>query len=103
MASYLACLNFIILPVHKSYRPTVNEHTSTNPFDVSWTTVFTHSFIRNWNCPLVMEYGQAAVAGLVHFYTGLLYAVMPKIITHNRFTALLEYVRDHPGEQVLER
>ena len=23
--------------------------------------------------------------------------------THNRFTALLEYVRDHPGEQVPER
>jgi len=23
--------------------------------------------------------------------------------THNHFTALLEYVRDHPGEQVLER
>ena len=23
--------------------------------------------------------------------------------THNRFTALLEYVQDHPGEQVLER
>jgi len=23
--------------------------------------------------------------------------------THNRFTALLEYVRDHPGEQVQER
>ena len=23
--------------------------------------------------------------------------------THNRFTALLEYVRDHPGEQVSER
>jgi len=22
--------------------------------------------------------------------------------THNRFTALLEYVRDHPGEQVPE-
>ena len=25
------------------------------------------------------------------------------ISTHNRFTALLEYVRDHPGEQVPER
>jgi len=23
--------------------------------------------------------------------------------THNRFTALLKYVRDHPGEQVPER
>jgi len=23
--------------------------------------------------------------------------------THNRFTALLEFVRDHPGEQVPER
>ena len=23
--------------------------------------------------------------------------------THNRFTAFLEYVRDHPGEQVPER
>jgi len=23
--------------------------------------------------------------------------------THNRFTAVLEYVRDHPGEQVPER
>ena len=23
--------------------------------------------------------------------------------THNRFTALLEYVRDHPGEQLPER
>jgi len=23
--------------------------------------------------------------------------------THNHFTALLEYVRDHPGEQVPER
>jgi len=23
--------------------------------------------------------------------------------THNRFTALLEYVRDHPGEQVPAR
>jgi len=23
--------------------------------------------------------------------------------THNRFTALLEYVQDHPGEQVPER
>jgi len=23
--------------------------------------------------------------------------------THNRFTALLEYVRDYPGEQVPER
>jgi len=29
MTSYLACLNFIILPVRKSYRPTVNEHTVT--------------------------------------------------------------------------
>jgi len=32
---------------------------------------------------------------------------MPKLVgqphTHNRFTALLEYVRDHPGEQVPER
>jgi len=25
------------------------------------------------------------------------------LYTHNRFTALLEYVRDHPGEQVPER
>jgi len=23
--------------------------------------------------------------------------------THNRFTALLEYVQDHPGEQIPER
>jgi len=23
--------------------------------------------------------------------------------THNRYTALLEFVRDHPGEQVPER
>jgi len=26
-----------------------------------------------------------------------------KTHTHNRFTALLEFVRDHPGEQVPER
>jgi len=24
-------------------------------------------------------------------------------VTHNRFTALLEFVRDYPGEQVPER
>jgi len=30
MASYL-CLNFIILSVRKSYRPTVNEHTKHKP------------------------------------------------------------------------
>jgi len=56
-----------------------------NPFNVSWTTTFRHSFIRNWNCPLAAgrAYGQAAAAGLVHFYIGVLYAVMPKIVKSN--------------------
>ena len=31
------------------------------------------------------------------------WGVCQYIHTHNRFTALLEYVRDHPGEQVPER
>jgi len=44
--------------------------------------MFRHSFIRNLNCLLAAgrAYGQAAVAGLVLFYTGVLYAVMPIII-----------------------
>jgi len=30
-------------------------------------------------------------------------AAIKKARTHNRFTTLLEYVQDHPGEQVPER
>jgi len=32
-----------------------------------------------------------------------LYIVFIVTHTHNRFTALLKFVRDHPGEQVPER
>jgi len=47
--------------------------------------MFRHSFIRNWNYPLTagQAYGQAAAAGLVHFYTGVLCAVTPKIFKSN--------------------
>jgi len=31
------------------------------------------------------------------------FKLRPATHTHNRFTALLEYVWDHPGEQVPER
>jgi len=34
---------------------------------------------------------------------GVQIASITKNNTHNRFTALLEFVRDHPGEQVPER
>jgi len=67
MASYLARLNFIILPVHKSYRPIVNEHTKYNykPIQCELDDNV-HSLIRNWK---------------IHFYMGVLYAVglTPKI------------------------
>jgi len=42
----------------------------------------------------------------LHLFTYLMFVKYSRRVhTHtlNRFTALLEYVRDHPGEQVPER
>jgi len=38
-----------------------------------------------------------------HVTTALIENLDTKVITHNRFTAGLEYVRVHPGQQVPER
>jgi len=56
-------------------------------------------------------YGELLLAICVVFlhvhHTANIFRTVDKLlfqqIVHNRFTALLEYVRDHPDEQVTER
>ena len=108
MASYLAYLNLINLPVRKSY--TVNERA--NPFDelddeefrkrfrLTKATVYstcTSTILENYSIEFTIdkilihykseipatrayELLQAAAAGLVHFILGVLYVVAPKLV-----------------------
>jgi len=47
--------------------------------------------------------GNVSVMHNAHISSHHVYLCTKYTHTHNRFTALLEYVRDHPGEQVPER
>jgi len=51
-----------------------------------------HDVLRTW-IDASIDWQQAESLGWIFEYTH----------THNRFTAFLEYVRDHPGKQVPER
>jgi len=54
-----------------------------------------------WGAGMVICLGRGAHLHMVHHMP--LPLTVTHTHTHNHFTALLEYVRDHPGEQVPER
>ena len=61
----------------------------------SWTNQFADRSTSG-NCSKLDMLKTLSVSSVSHTYKALAH-------THNRFTALLEFVRDYPGEQVPER
>jgi len=57
------------------------------------------AFSRLLKTFLFSDYSTLEVLAAMLYYKFTFY-ITHNAHTHNRFTALLEYVRDHPGEQV---
>jgi len=70
-----------------------------------------HSFFATYPALILTVFESNDITWCAQAYTGEkflnfcagVFQVQKTTHTHNRFTALLEFVRDHPGEQVPER
>ena len=90
-----------LLDKFSCYQPMLNHHSSHRAVAFQglscWHAAMTNSYLATI-CKEKIGLGVHREASETHFSSNI-----HTQHTHNHFTALLEYVRDHPGEQVPER